>query len=148
MRIYWPSLAALLAGCTLAVADDKPDDLKALVGRWKPAAKEYEGKDVSASLGRSVAWTIQADAIWPIKAGGPGKMTFRLDPTKAPKEIDLTFADGPSRDESFVGIYKVEKGKLTLCLARLSDKNRPREFKSRAGTGHTLMTFDAVKDKP
>jgi uncharacterized protein (TIGR03067 family) len=59
------------------------------------------------------------------KAGARG--TFKLDPGKKPKAIDLNIigAKGTQR-----GIYELEESKLKLCLPIHAEQERPRHFTS------------------
>ncbi len=47
---------------------------------------------------------------------------------------------GKDRGERVLGIYKLEKDRLTTCMAA-PGKPRPKEFKAEKGSGSTLRTF-------
>jgi uncharacterized protein (TIGR03067 family) len=63
--------------------------------------------------------------------------TFKVDPTKKPKEIDITVGGKASK-----GIYELKDDTLKICV---SDGDRPTEFVTKAGTKAGLITFK--KDK-
>ena len=46
-----------------------------------------------------------------------------------------------------LGIYKIDKDTLTLCMAD-PDLPRPREFKAEKGSKHTLMVFKRLAAAP
>jgi uncharacterized protein (TIGR03067 family) len=115
-----PVLAlALLLAVTPLWADDDPEP---------PAtgAKEIEGTWVVSSLrAKNLPAPVPPEALKKMKMtfakgkmvvanGGDNKEgTYKLDPRKKPAHIDMT----PKGEAKTVrGIYKVEKGKLTLCI--------------------------------
>jgi uncharacterized protein (TIGR03067 family) len=51
----------------------------------------------------------------------------KVDSSKSPATIDISPAEGPEKGKTFPGIYKVEKGELTLVFTEKGD--RPKEFK-------------------
>jgi len=107
-------------------------ELKSLMVGGKPAAEEMtkELKGIEIKGGELV-----------IKLGArddTAKMS--IDPTKKPATIDLT----PKNDkgEARLGIYKVEKGELTIVFARKGD--RPTSFE---GKGEDEMKMVIAKKK-
>ena len=78
------------------------------------------------------------------------KMTFKLDPAKTPKEIDITSLDGREKETTAASIYKLEKDRLTICIPHLVEDRtiRPKEFKAGTIDGPILlMTLERVKSK-
>ena len=62
---------------------------------------------------------IQGDGITvpsPTRDGKERKQTFKLDPAKSPKEIDITSLDGQEKGKTAACIYKLEKDRLTICI--------------------------------
>jgi uncharacterized protein (TIGR03067 family) len=70
--------------------------------------------------------------------------TIKLDPGKSPKAMDITFTEGESKGKVSLGIYKIEDDRLTICRAA-PGTDRPSEFASKPGSGHTLMVYERVK---
>jgi uncharacterized protein (TIGR03067 family) len=68
--------------------------------------------------------------------------TFKVDPTKKPAEFDWTVTDG---QKPLIGIYKVEKDTLTICLSR--DGNRPTKFESPDASQISIWTLKRVPKK-
>ena len=122
-------LALLIVGLlTLRVpsADDKSmeRDLAALKGTWAVVRARGPGgmelpKDALAD-GR-VTWTFKdgGKATFSDKVEGKdAEYTYSIDPSRTPKEIDLTPVGPEPEHKGFkkFGIYKLEKDKLTLCV--------------------------------
>ncbi len=58
---------------------------------------------------------------------------YTIDPTKDPKTLDFISSDKTLRE---LGIYKLEKDKLTLCQnLRDNDSTRPEQFSSTPENG-------------
>jgi uncharacterized protein (TIGR03067 family) len=72
------------------------------------------------------------------------KGTFRLDPGKKPQTIDMTMSEGAEKGKTILGIYQLEDDVLRICGAGPGGE-RPTEFASKDGTGHTLITCQRVK---
>lgn len=61
--------------------------------------------------------------------------TFRLDPSKSPRQIDLINRN----DRIYRGIYKLEDDDLVICLDRGEDGPRPTDFKAPEGSERVLF---------
>jgi uncharacterized protein (TIGR03067 family) len=70
---------------------------------------------------------------------------FAIDPTTSPKSVVDTLQEGPEKGKQIQGIYKLEGDTLTSCVAKVGEE-RPAEFASKPGSGHTLRVFRRVKD--
>jgi uncharacterized protein (TIGR03067 family) len=73
-----------------------------------------------------------------------GAGTFKLDPTKRPKTIDITFTEGKHKGKTVPGIYEIESDAFRVCIARDGDE-RPAEFSARLGSGRTLVVYKREK---
>jgi len=123
-----------LAGQTppAAAADDKDN----LQGKWKVSKLELppdlaEAQAFADAIAKEIDFVVKDDVITATvpKEKEPGKATFKLDPTKTPKQIDITDATGKSK-ETIQAIYKFDGD--TLLVAMPTDKSvpRPTEFKA------------------
>jgi uncharacterized protein (TIGR03067 family) len=118
-------LAFALAG--LARADDK--GLKELEGKYKIVQAERDGKQAEKALTDAVTVAIAGDALTMEGPGGDPKVAkLKVNPDAKPATIDLIPQDGPEKGKTFPGIYKLEKGELTLAFSEKGE--RPKDFKS------------------
>ena len=77
-------------------------------------------------------WIVKGNRItWVSQEGRRIQVSFTIDPTKSPKQIDFTFLNGPNRGAKCLGIYETQLGNpkyLWLCLTNPgSDAPRPTE---------------------
>ena len=70
--------------------------------------------------------------------------TQKIDPSKTPKTIDVTFAEGPHKGMVMLGIYEIDDDKLKVCFD-FEGKNRPTEFKSPPGSKNFVNVHKRVK---
>ncbi len=136
---------ALLAVAGVAVAGEKADREK-LQGTWKIVAANtgYAERDRHA-LGLTMK--VVGDTIISYnKAGEPESVfSFRLDPAKTPKQIDLTETkDG--RQRTVYGIYALENGKLRTCGSAKVGGIRPSDFTT-VGTINEFRIYVWEKQK-
>jgi uncharacterized protein (TIGR03067 family) len=132
-------------GGDLAAAIKK--DKAALQGTWKVTASESKGEKVSAEELKALFLIFKGDAIL-IREGDKTEENFSylLDPLKKTKEIDLTLKVGPQKGRVDRGIYEIDGDTLRICIQSDKDANRPREFRSRAGSDLWLVTLQRTKD--
>ena len=70
--------------------------------------------------------------------------TFKVDPSKKPKTIDVTFTDGPEKGKIALGIYELE-GDTYKVITDPAGKSRPTEFAVKPGSGHVLQVLKREK---
>jgi uncharacterized protein (TIGR03067 family) len=155
MRGDWRS--AVLAGvvlaalASLAIADDAADkEAKRLEGTWKFLSLSVDGDEAPQEFIQKGRWSIRGKEIT-IPGPGGGKLSYKVDPSRSPKAIDMTGSDGPGRGKTLKGIYKIEEGRLTICLPGGKkespdlDLARPEEFGG--GQGKSLIVLERSKDE-
>jgi uncharacterized protein (TIGR03067 family) len=144
-------LTVLVVGLLLG-AEEKKDDAKkdqeALQGTWKVVSGEQDGKAQEGA--KEFTMEFQKDTFT-VKKGDElvAKGTFKIDTTKKPKTIDMTITGGRKEDDNgkeVRGIYELNKEGLKWCAAEPGNTDRPKEFATKEGTKHMLITFK--KDKP
>ncbi len=140
---------AILAAALLVAADDAKKDQAGLQGTWKPVSSEQNGKDTTDE-GKEHTLIFEKDTFT-VKRGDNVmiKGTFKLDPSKKPKTIDMTVTEG-RRDEDkgkeLHGIYELDGDTLKWCTGQPGTTERPTEFSTKAGGKELLVTLK--KEKP
>ena len=145
------TLMALAVGLLLA-AEDKKDDAKkdqeALQGTWRPVSAEQGGKD-QGDEAKEHTLTFEKDTFT-VKRGDDVvlKGTFKLDPSKKPKTIDMTVTEArrdEDKDKDIHGIYELTKDGLKWCTSEPGNADRPKEFSTKEGTKDFLVTLKKEK---
>ena len=70
--------------------------------------------------------------------------TYTLDTNKMPPTIDMKPTTGRYKDKTLKGIYKISENKLVICFAD-PDKDRPKDFESKPGSGTTVAIHIKAK---
>ena len=138
-------LAALLVGLILG-ADEKKGgkkDLDLFKGGWTIASLVLDGKTNDDASGGK--FTFDGENMVVQIEDKEHKATFKLDASKKPKQMDVTPSDGPEKDKVLEGIYALTDDELKICIAHHAGTERPKEFESKEGTGHLLVTLKRAK---
>jgi uncharacterized protein (TIGR03067 family) len=148
--MYPSLLIAVAAAIAAPAAKDAPKkDTGSLVGEWLAEKGVAGGKELPMPEG-GVGFNFNADGtmlMWEGKRT-PKALRYTADPKKDPPEFDVLPADGKPERGIFVGIYKVEGDRLTVCVATGPQGTaRPTKFESPDGSEHRLVVFKRVKKK-
>ena len=142
---------ALLAGAGSLRADPAKDaivkeELAKFQGTWQLIAATTDGNKATDENVRQVRVTIigNKQTVRFRNEVIVRDVSFELDPTKTPKETTDTLSEGPNKGKQIRGIYRLDGDKLVSCVAPLG-KERPDEFASLPGSGHSLRVFQRVK---
>jgi uncharacterized protein (TIGR03067 family) len=124
-----------LAGPSLC-ADDAKKDLEELQGDWEVVEFIADGKPSPEEVCKEIKIVFKGEKM---QLSGPGEIgireySFKLDPSKKPKAIDVTALDGPFKDKSVPAIYELEGDELRFCMPNQETKDRPTEFKAAEGS--------------
>jgi RNA polymerase sigma factor (sigma-70 family) len=140
-------------------ADKPKTDHDRLQGTWEfvsytQGGKTITKKDLGDKDGQPATLTFVGDKTLSEVSNIGGKVveykgTYKIDPSRKPKEIDLTVERGEKNLGTSSGIYEVEGDSLRLCWpADPLDLERPTKLESKEGESYHLMTYKRVaKDK-
>jgi RNA polymerase sigma factor (sigma-70 family) len=139
--------------------EDKPDDTASsdrlqINGVWALVTRESGGKketptdeEVKKGDGRL---TISGGRFTLMENGGSRDGTFKINPDRSPRQIDLGLAAEPDEIPGVVlrGIYTLDKDRLTICYnnpARDFGMPRPDDFTTReASKFPTVVVYQRV----
>jgi uncharacterized protein (TIGR03067 family) len=147
-------LAVLTVGLLFAVgangnAGEKAGkkDEERIQGTWSVVSGEKSGEKASEDEIKDVTITFAAEGkvmVKGVKGNQEFEGSYKLDPSKKPKEMDLKLNIG-GKEESLKGIYLLEKNSLKLCVAAPPGE-RPTEFATAAGSMSMLLVLKREKD--
>jgi uncharacterized protein (TIGR03067 family) len=148
MRCYIAITACLSCQlvASLQAQDDTDKGIKELQGKWRAVEMQTGGNPAPKEVLEKARLEIKDDEMtWHSGGTSVRKSRIRLDPSKSPKEIDITFLDGPGKGSTFPGIYALEKGQLRLCYSHTKD--RPKDFKTERGQLRELVILEREKPR-
>jgi uncharacterized protein (TIGR03067 family) len=140
----------ILATCLCAHgrADDDAlkNELKQHQGTWIATSSTFDGQKAPEEIVRSIKRIVTGDhVVWQRNGKQFAGTKVLLDATKDPKTIDVIPDGGRNRGERILGIYKLDRDTLMICMAA-ADQPRPKDFKAEKGSGWTVQTF--TREKP
>jgi uncharacterized protein (TIGR03067 family) len=139
-------LAAVALLPFVAAGDDATKkELDRFRGTWKFESVEIEGQAVPADGIKDVRLILDGDKFT-MEGGGLGmyKGTFKVDVSKKPKTIDVTFTEGPEKGKTSIGIYTLEGDTYKVCMDP-QGKERPTKFESKKGSPFVLEVLKREK---
>jgi uncharacterized protein (TIGR03067 family) len=146
------AIVSLFAAIRSQAADGKANEetvakeLQAFKGTWRLSSKEEDGKKFSEEEIKDIIGTGDGLGKFSVRRGDKviGEATVKLDPTKKPKRIDVSFTEGKHKGQTVLGIYEIESEAFRVCIARVGD-GRPAAFSAKAGSGRTLVVYKRNK---
>jgi uncharacterized protein (TIGR03067 family) len=119
------------------------DDAQRLQGEWQAVDGEKGGKPITEDP-KDFRITFKGDEF----IGFDGKMKFKLDTGKSPRELDIRFVDGKLKGNTLPMIYAFEKDELKLCFPLGPGIPRPKEFKTKLGSNLLLLVLRRTSKEP
>jgi uncharacterized protein (TIGR03067 family) len=140
---------SLLIGLAVVVAAPAPKEAPkkeaTIVGEWIGEKAVSGGKELPVPPG-GISMGFNADGTLTLHEGGKGNVktgSYKIDPKKDPPEIDLS-PPADKKDDTILGIYKLEGDTLTLCFQK-GGPGRPTKFESPEGDRSVVITMKRVK---
>jgi uncharacterized protein (TIGR03067 family) len=143
MKLSFPGASLLACLCAVRAMAQDPEiqEMEKHQGTWIAVSFCRDGQETPAEIVRTITRTVEKEhVVWKRDGKSFAGTTLVLDPRPDPHAIDVIPDGGPSRGKRVLGIYKLNKDTLTLCMAD-ADQPRPREFTAKKGSRHTLMVF-------
>jgi uncharacterized protein (TIGR03067 family) len=150
MKRFACAAAVLLAVVAVGHSQDEASkkDLHAMEGTWKVVVHEADGnktteEDIKKDEDKRLIVKAGKYSIYFGKERvGAGKI--KLDATKTPKQVDVTHDEGPGKGMAMSGIYEIKGDTMRVCFAP-PGKDRPKEFRTQAGSGQMLLGYKRIK---
>ena len=160
-----PTLFALLAaslafaaGCQKSATP--PEDATNIQGKWKPVSVKAFGKEVPTEKLEQGRLVVEGDKLSFMTGDRHEEsFSFTLDPSKNPKEIDMTALDregqpvvrretsnDPGTKDVRKGIYSLEGDNLKICFPDDAKSPRPTSIDNPAGED-VVITLQRQKEK-
>ncbi len=140
-------------------AMDGNKDLESLAGTWNIDTMGWGNNSVPKELMKGYKFVFAGNELtWEAALsmmGRGGKITandgafpcdFKIDPSKKPKEIDITLHQ-KQVDHTFLGIYEIEGDALKVCYYVRETGRRPTEFSSKDEPKIGFITLTRAKQE-
>ena len=146
MNMY--AFAVLVA--TVLIAADGPsnpakDEHMKLNGTWVIESVTRDPREQKPDEGKGIRCVIKDEKVvvkLPGEAISSGELVIKIDPTRNPKTMDLS----PNGEKETVrAVYELAGDTLRVCWGSDNGKERPAEFASTPGSGHTLVVLKREK---
>jgi uncharacterized protein (TIGR03067 family) len=125
-------VVALLLLTSTSFSQDAASELKKLEGTWIPSAAELAGLPFDEATRKTMKLVVEGEKYTVTVAKQVDRGSFKLDPSKKPKAMDIIGGDGPNQGKTFLAIYDLDGDTLRVCYD-LTGKARPSEFKTAKG---------------
>jgi uncharacterized protein (TIGR03067 family) len=132
-------LAVAFASAGVVAGGDAKADLKKLAGTWSIVSGQKGGKDAPEKEIKDVRIIFSGDKVTMKVGEKPLEGTFKIDPGKKPRQIDITLMDKTGE-----GIYQFKGDTLEICVSAPGEP-RPTEFKAPESTKNTLLVLKREK---
>ena len=135
-------LVAFVSGDDVTQAIKK--DRAALQGTWKVTESVSKGEKAPPE---DLFLIFRGDAILIREEGKTAEnFSYLLDPSKKPKEIDLTVKVGAQKGRIDRAIYQLDGDTLRICIQTDKAAPRPREFVSPKDSSIWLVVLQRTKE--
>jgi uncharacterized protein (TIGR03067 family) len=139
-----------LALVTALCAADKPKadakkELEKLQGTWVMVGLEVNGEAVPEKKIKGTTLVIKGDKYTVKVKDTKHETTFKIDPSKEPKAIDMYFPDGPNLPKLSEGVYELDGDTLKVCRNQTPGEARPTQVGSWPDTNLFVVTWQRKK---
>jgi uncharacterized protein (TIGR03067 family) len=138
---------SVVAACVLLVSvaqageEEKPkSDKDTLQGTWSMVSGIQDGKPMPEDVIKRIQFVVSGDKMTQMMGEQKYEHTYKLNPDKSPKEIDVEFGDGKVGK----GIYELKGDTFKVAHGR-PDSPRPKDFASKEGSGVIVAEFKRAK---
>jgi uncharacterized protein (TIGR03067 family) len=141
----WLLGLTLLFGTAEAGQEGAKTDTGPIQGGWKMVLGFINGEELPADQVMTGELTIEDDQYHAKLGTAASTSKIKVDSSKTPKEIDLTYTDGDQKGKTVKGIYRLNGDDLTICRGLTEMRARPTEFAAPVNSGLLLVTWKRSK---
>jgi uncharacterized protein (TIGR03067 family) len=145
MRRFIVVAVAVVSLAVSGAAWGADNDKEQFQGVWKIVSVEIDGQNLPMEALKGAQLVVKGECYSFTLGDTHLEFTFKLDPVKKPKEIDLTVTEGPEKGKTYYGIYKFEGDLYTICRATEPGKARPAQFETKPKTGYMIVVWQRTK---
>ncbi len=122
----------------------RKNEERRIEGTWTLVGCKLNGEDQQIP-NEGMEFIIKQGTI-KIKQGSrvTGEGTFRIDPSKTPKAIDISNSGKEYRGKINLGIYELRKNELWMAISTAGVPDRPGDFSCKQGSGELLAIYKKV----
>ncbi len=141
-------LSSLLLQTAPAADDAIEKEQKRLEGTWVLVSAEEHGKtvpekDLKDGFGQ-MKWVFKGDKLTLVDGKEKPEGSYKLDPTKKPRELDLPILGGKD-GKLILCIYELDGDTLKIGLGSKDGGKRLKEFKTSPDTEGGIMVLKREK---
>ena len=141
----WLLGLTLFFGAAEAGQDNAKNAMEPIQGGWTMVLGFINGEVIPADQVKTGELSIEDDQYHAKLGAAASTSKIKVDSTKTPKAIDLTYTDGDQKGKTVKGIYKVNGDDLTICRGLTEMEARPTEFAAPMNSGLLLVTWKRSK---
>ncbi len=134
-------LVVIAMNASRADEEKSTADLKKFQGQWVLHALEINGKEAAPDQISNTVLSVEGDTYEVTVREKKLPCKIRLDASKDPKAIDMTFREQGNVDKTYKGIYRFKDDTFQVCRNIDASKPRPDQFGSWPDTGVFLVTW-------
>ena len=116
-----------------------------LHGKWLAEKAELAGQAFPDEVRKAIQLKIAGEEYEVAVGATVDKGKVKVDQSKEPHTIDIEGTDGPNKGKTIQAIFRLDGDTLEVCYD-LTGKNRPKEFKSPAGSQTFLVSYKRAKE--
>jgi uncharacterized protein (TIGR03067 family) len=120
-------------------------DLGRLQGRWTIASITVNGRALEDAQIIGSRFVVDGERYKVTIGEQVIDATFKLDPDRTERSIDITYRDEAAESRTFKGIYKLEGETLTICRPTRPEGERPTEFAASVDSGRIVLALKREK---
>jgi uncharacterized protein (TIGR03067 family) len=120
-------------------------DMEKLQGPWRIASVILDGREIEVPQLKEARLAVQGNEYTSTIGEQVLKVRFKLDPTRAPKALDLTYQDESTENRTFPGIYTLDGDAFTICRPTRPEGPRPTGFTAPADSKQVLIVLKREK---